>query len=40
MATDGIEERGAVFTRRKVVDFILDLAEYTADKALYKQRLL
>lgn len=23
---DGIEERGAIFTRREVVDFILDLA--------------
>ena len=27
-------------TRREVVDFILDLAEYTTDKALHKRRLL
>ena len=36
----GIEERGAVFTRREVVDFILDLAGYTADKPLHQARLL
>ena len=40
MAEGGIKERGAVSTRREVVDFILDLAEYTTDKALYKHRLL
>ena len=40
MAESGIKERGAVTTRREVVDFILDLAEYTTDKMLYKQRLL
>ncbi len=34
------EERGAVYTRREVVDFMLDLAGYTADRALYRQRLL
>lgn len=34
------EERGAVFTRREVIDFILDLAGYTVHKALHKQRLL
>jgi hypothetical protein len=33
-------ERGAIFTRREVVDFILDLAGYTADKPLYQYRLL
>ncbi|MCR6652073.1 MAG: Eco57I restriction-modification methylase domain-containing protein [Cellvibrionaceae bacterium] len=32
--------RGAVFTRREVVDFILDLAGYTADQALHEKRLL
>lgn len=32
--------RGAVFTRREVVDFILDLAGYTEDKLLYEKRLL
>ena len=40
MACSGIESRGAVFTRREVVDFILDLAGYTADKPLHKARLL
>jgi hypothetical protein len=37
-ATGG--ERGAIFTRREVVNFILDLAGYTADQALWRQRLL
>lgn len=36
----GIEARGAVFTRREVVDFIFDLAGYTPDKPLHVQRLL
>ena len=36
----GVEARGAVFTRREVVDFILDLAGYTPNKSLHKQRLL
>lgn len=40
MAESGVKERGAVTTRREVVDFILDLTEYTTDKVLYKQRLL
>lgn len=40
MAAAGTEGRGAVFTRREVVDFILDLAGYTADKPLHKLRLL
>jgi hypothetical protein len=40
MATSGAEARGAVFTRREVVDFILDLAGYTADKPLHLTRLL
>lgn len=40
MAESGTKERGAVTTRREVVDFILDLTEYTTDKVLYKQRLL
>jgi hypothetical protein len=34
------EERGAVFTRLEVVDFILNLAGYTEDKPLHKKRLL
>lgn len=36
----GIEERGAIFTRREVVDFILDLIGYRTDLPLYKLRLL
>jgi type I restriction-modification system DNA methylase subunit len=40
MAASGIEARGAVFTRREVVDFILDLAGYTSDKPLHQMRLL
>ncbi|TQF29153.1 Eco57I restriction-modification methylase domain-containing protein [Bradyrhizobium sp. UNPA324] len=32
--------RGAIFTRREVVDFILDLAGYTSDKPLYEFRIL
>lgn len=35
-----VEERGAVFTRREVVDFILDLTGYTTDKPLCERRLL
>lgn len=40
MANGGIKERGAIFTRREVVDFILDLCEYTSDRPLYQCRLL
>lgn len=40
MASSGIEERGAVFTRRSVVEFILDLVGYTADKPLFSMSLL
>jgi Eco57I restriction-modification methylase/TaqI-like C-terminal specificity domain len=36
----GVEERGAVATRREVVDFILDLAGYTSDRPLHKLKLL
>lgn len=36
----GIEHRGAIFTRREVVDFILDLAGYTPARALHKKRIL
>lgn len=39
-ASGGIEERGAIFTRREVVDFILDLVGYTADRPLFESRLL
>ena len=40
MAEAGVEKRGAIFTRREVVDFILDLAGYTADQNLTQLRLL
>ncbi|MCL2830911.1 MAG: Eco57I restriction-modification methylase domain-containing protein [Betaproteobacteria bacterium] len=36
----GIEARGAIFTRREVVNFILDLVGYTEDQSLHKKRLL
>ena len=39
-AAAGIEERGAIFTRREVVEFILDLLSYTPDRALYQHRIL
>lgn len=32
--------RGAIFTRREVADFILDLVGYSADRPLYEKRLL
>ncbi|WP_211286962.1 Eco57I restriction-modification methylase domain-containing protein [Caldimonas caldifontis] len=34
------ERRGAIFTKREVVEFILDLVGYTDDKPLHTQRLL
>lgn len=37
---EGVEERGAVFTRREVVEFILDLVGYTEDQPLHELRLL
>lgn len=36
----GVEERGAIFTKREVVEFILDLCGYTADHDLAQRRLL
>ncbi|PRN04893.1 modification methylase PaeR7I [Pseudomonas sp. LLC-1] len=35
-----MEARGAIFTRREVVDFILDLSGYTTDAPLHTLRLL
>lgn len=35
-----VDERGAIFTRREVVDFMLDLAGYTSDKPLHRLSLL
>lgn len=36
----GVDERGAIFTHREVVNFILDLAGYTSDQPLFQRRLL
>jgi hypothetical protein len=36
----GAEERGAIFTRRTVVDFILDLVGYTEDIDLYNKAFM
>ncbi len=36
----GPEARGAIFTRREVVDFILDLVGYTTDRPLWNLSLL
>ena len=30
------KERGAIYTRREVVEFILDLVGYTSDRPFYK----
>jgi hypothetical protein len=40
MAQCGTESRGAVFTRREVVEFILDLAGYASERPLQRYRLL
>ncbi|MGB5198023.1 MAG: Eco57I restriction-modification methylase domain-containing protein [Candidatus Deferrimicrobium sp.] len=40
LADSGIEERAAIFTRREVVEFILDLMGYTPAVPLYKKRIL
>ncbi len=40
LAEAGSEERGAIFTRRAVAEFILDLVGYTARQPLHKLRLL
>lgn len=39
-STGGVEERGAIYTRAEVVDFILDLVGYTTDAPLLSYRLL
>lgn len=36
----GIEARGAIYTRREVVDFLLDVVGYTEDQPLHRLRLL
>lgn len=40
VAMAGVEERGAIFTRREVVEFILDLAGYRNDEDLLHYHLL
>ena len=40
LANAGIDERGAIFTKRAVVDFILDLCGYTADRPLHAVHIL
>ena len=40
MSASGIDERGAIFTKREVVGFILDLAGYTADRPVHRHRVL
>src|SRR5674476_1454317 len=39
LSNSGIEERGAIFTKLEVVDFILDLSGYTPEKPLHQHRL-
>ncbi|MCK9488668.1 MAG: Eco57I restriction-modification methylase domain-containing protein [Xanthomonadales bacterium] len=36
----GIDARGAIFTRREVVEFLLDLCGYTIDRPLHRLKLL
>lgn len=40
LAVSGVEARGAIFTRREVVDFILDLVGYAPEQPLHEMRLL
>ena len=40
LADAGIEERAAIFTRREVVEFILDLMGYTSAIPLHEKRIL
>lgn len=40
MSRAGSEARGAIFTKREVVDFIFDLTGYSPAKPLHKMRLL
>lgn len=39
-ASTEVDSRGAIFTRREVVEFILDLVGYTKDRPLHEKRLL
>lgn len=40
LKTASVDERGAVFTRIEVVNFMLDLTGYTADQPLWRRRLI
>ena len=40
LAGAGVEARGAIYTRREVVDFMLDLIGYTDDQPLHEYQLL
>ena len=40
LSESGAAERGAIFTRREVVEFILDLVGYTSEKPLWTLRVL
>ncbi|MCY4189483.1 MAG: N-6 DNA methylase [Bryobacterales bacterium] len=40
ISQDGGQARGAVFTRREVVEFILNLVGYTVDQPLYQRSIL
>ena len=40
LANASMDERGAIFTRREVVEFILDLTGYTADRPLWTLSVL
>jgi hypothetical protein len=40
LAQAGIEQRGAIFTRSEVVEFMLDLVGYKAESPLQHMRLL
>ena len=40
LANAGIDERGAIFTKRVVVDFILDPCGYTVDRPLHSVQIL
>jgi hypothetical protein len=39
-AERGVEERGAIFTKKEIVEFILDLVGYTTERPLYTLRTL
>ena len=40
LANAGADERGAIFTKREVVNFILDLCGYTVDRPLHAVQVL